>query len=1456
MVAVPVYGDEDTGALLARLSRAWEAKHPRKASGGAHALSGFSFQFSLALLEVLERWKGLAGDRRAVPSVFVELLSDVVKASLGGSLVVAQVKRTQSPAAIRAGLEDLQSVYEVAAAEIPKQLSRLELELAFRTGRPEDAWPVIDAWVEEDPDARGPVAEAVSVNLYPDPENRIYALLVNKLNAAEPVALFHRWLGGLMSATGQPAPEDRRAGLEASAKEIWASLVELEKGGELRGGAYLWSPVDRPPDQVRSGGVLSGEQPTVAHLRKGFLADRPDALGRVRTRFKRWLAARSKAEVQTTVPMFWIGGRSGSGKSALLLQLLSSLQEEGTGPVLWLSNKNERLAETARWAREAFESERAPVLGIDDPYAPDGPRDLVWGSFLAELTPGLEAGEGEGVPILVCAGPSEQAEAFARDFSSDFDIEVVELEREQPEELTRLRDWYEKRTGAEAPGPDDENVLLVQLFFEWKAGVRLDAFAQRFRHRLQEADRETEGESLVTVLADVLALNRIYVGYPSDDMRGRLTAPQADILRRLQEEEHIAIDEEPGRSGVWMAHPHLANEIYEVWFPRQATGNQRRDHFFDASRACLTSGKRTAEMMAPIRAMAQALEADSHVLRDRIDPEFVAALPELYASAKESDAEMPIDQLSLWMEVQRVAGVSFDPDPVEDVLPRIEPGLCDDPSAARFFETLISSFDRWTEARREQLSAAIMDLLARMPDWSGWPRVAISAARAQAMPGLPDLLDEWLEHRLARYPSGRVLQAALAEYPDDPRFEAHAFRLLRGRPGHPAWGRTWFALWDRQPSEDLIEIGIEWLGTNRSDRAWTFVWRSLFRDPPDEKAKERVAEIGLNWLEGSEDHAGWSVVWEALWKTEFSSHLEQLALSWLEGADVNREGFGIVWGCMWDSGYRPPEFRQMGEAALRRMSTSLRAWVQMLSRLLREGPSDELWRVGMNWAETTGSDDRAWGVMLPALLDGASEREDANGFKALQEIGRGFLREADPSNPGWARVFCAIWDGEDEELRVWAREWIEDLGGMRPGWTFAWGRLWEVNPDEWLANLALLWLRENMGEKRWNHIWILLCKEDPEAYRSFNLEELLDLAELWLDATPAGERGWSYVFRLLWERRSSETARRLGLEWLAATKSGYEPAWDRVWALLWENPGQSAEKERAVLRRLGIEWLVCSEGHEHWPTVWIHLWDDRPDNRLRQLGDGWTRQEGIGNPGRRVMIARMVGAGWEVAEAEKKRKEKKEVARRSGAAASRVNLNLLSRRILKTRSQEAIDQGFDWVRSGPASGKTKDQIAWKRVWEALWKLQPSIELREIAIEWLETPTPTDARGRSDVWKILWRAEPTPDLYAIGCDYLDSAPFSRSKWGAIWQELWRYEESSLLLRLAAGWLDARLEQGEAQSPWPGIWHRAFEADPTPEMAVLGRRWLRAYADHPAAPHVRERLLEFPASDEFEAPAPQA
>ncbi len=1056
---------------------------------------------------------------------------------------------------------------------------------------------------------------------------------------------------------------------------------------------------------------------------------------------------------------------------------------------------------------------------------------------------GLQAGEGDGVPILVCAGPSEQAEAFARDFSSDFDIEVVELEREQPEELMRLRSWYEQRTGAQAPGPDDENVLLVQLFFEWRAGVRLDAFAQRFRRRLLDADRETEDSSMVSVLAEVLALNRIYVGYPSNDMRVRLSDWQADVLRRLRDEEHIAIDEEAGRSGVWIAHPHLANEIYEAWFPRRSSVNQRRGHFVEASLACLRGGERTTEKTAPIRAVAQALNASGHILSDRIDPEFVAALPELYSAAREADPEMPIDQLGLWVEVQLLADAPLDPDPVEDVLPRIGPGLCDDRSATRLCEKLLSSFGRLTEAQRERLPVVITDLLAQMPEWSDWPRVAAAGAKTRAMPQLADLIDKWLRQHLGLYSSGRPLLAALAEYGDDARFEAYALRLLREHGGHPAWGRTWTVLWQRRPGKELVELGTEWLKANGSDRSWTFVWRALFRGG----SSGEVTELGGDWLEGNADHAGWNVVWDALWRASPSSHLEELGLRWLEGTDVNREGFGIVWCDLWDSGLRDQAFREQGEAALRRMSTEIRAWERMLSRLL-EDPSDEFWQVGMTWVETAGVEDRAWERLLPRLLDVAYARGDTAVFDALLGRGYDFLREADPGHRSWSHVFCAVWDAPNDELQSLARGWIEDVGGQRRGWTFVWERLWEDESSEWLADRALLWLRDNRGVMGWANIWTRLCREGPEAAASFDLEALLDLGELWLDATPASDPGWTYVFLSLWGRRSHERARRLGLEWLTETKSRYEPAWDRVWASLWRDPAYRVGDEGAMLRRLGVEWLECSREHEHWTGVWCPLWDNRRDKRLRELGDDWTRHGGVGNSRRRLVMTRLVSAGSDFAET---------MGGSSGQPSANTRLaspDTLRRRILKNRTEEAIAEGLDLVREGPSSGRKPDQLAWKRLWETLWKMRPSDELRQIAIEWLEAPAATDSRGRSTVWGILWVAERSPTLYAIGCDYLESAPYSRSKWDAIWHELWGYRKSSSLHRLAVRWLDARLEDSldEALSPWPGVWCRAFEADPTPELAALGPKWLHASSGHRAAPRVRRLLLELASPDELEAP----
>src|SRR6185437_8996424 len=200
------------------------------------------------------------------------------------------------------------------------------------------------------------------------------------------------------------------------------------------GGIYLLSAGDRPPASPQRGGVLTGQQPTLEHLRHGFFAPRPAVTERLRSLFLSWLEDRDPPEGTAAIPVFWIGGRSGSGKSIALIQLLTELRGGGWNPMLWLGERSRLLPDAARWLRDSFDLDAPPLIGLDDPYAPAFSRNESWDSFLSELHDDAQGpGAGSQLPILVCCGPTEQAEMLQRDFEDSLEVKVVELERERLE---------------------------------------------------------------------------------------------------------------------------------------------------------------------------------------------------------------------------------------------------------------------------------------------------------------------------------------------------------------------------------------------------------------------------------------------------------------------------------------------------------------------------------------------------------------------------------------------------------------------------------------------------------------------------------------------------------------------------------------------------------------------------------------------------------------------------------------------------------------------------------------------------------------------------------------------------------------------------------------------------------------------------------------------------------------
>jgi hypothetical protein len=473
-----------SAVAIQRLSIAWAEAYPNRARGGIVGIAGFGYQFHSMLRDAVQAW---INDPSSVAPVG-ETLSDLTK---GGpdQWTITQIKLTGTSGSLQKALAELWTIDVVARKETPDLVSLLQYEVRCARWELENARGTMERWIPDNPP---PDSEAslqkfisrVSISRDPHPLDDLVVMLTNQIHAQDPLGWIHSWVGKLVEA----AKEGRDA--HSVGIELYSDLAGLKAADsqqQLPPGIRLVSTDLVEPDQVELGTHLVGEQPRLSHLRDGCFAPRHWQVIPATQAFLAWIEADPfNTDRKHRLPLFWVGGRSGSGKSVLLLQILARLVGHGVGPLLWIGNKRHLLADAMKWSVRATERGSRPIITLDDPFAPGEQGDVTshWQRTLDYVD--IARDERDVIPVLLACGPTEQARTLANDMASDIQVEIWQVdEAEDEKNLQNLLDWFELRTGHAAPAVGRGDILMIQRFFEWRTGEPLREFALRFRSRVE-----------------------------------------------------------------------------------------------------------------------------------------------------------------------------------------------------------------------------------------------------------------------------------------------------------------------------------------------------------------------------------------------------------------------------------------------------------------------------------------------------------------------------------------------------------------------------------------------------------------------------------------------------------------------------------------------------------------------------------------------------------------------------------------------------------------------------------------------------------------------------------------------------------------------------------------------------------------------------------------------------------
>ncbi|MFL0248091.1 hypothetical protein [Candidatus Clostridium stratigraminis] len=1388
---------KELSSKLKLLQSAWAEKFPNRARGGRIAIVGFRYQFYSFLHNLVYEWLSYSTDERNSIEKFLtvmESLSDITAITKDGVIIATQSKITLRTSSLNDALEEFKTIHKTAKEECHLALGELKYRILCSKIEVNNINKAILNWKKKQQSLNNEYdfTDCIEVISESSPENRLLSLLSNHLKCQAPFKLVHKWIGLIINGI------DSYETMELIGKLIWDDLLTLMQSSiEIKDNIYLWQDIDVPPDDISKGPVLIGQRPSVYHLRNGYFSPRSKLYGIIEDNLLSLIESLSYS-TSDKIPIYWIGGRSGSGKSVALLHVLSTIHEKGYGSVIWVGHQTSLLSAAVKYALELDNTSGIQIIGVDDPYVVGVENNVAqhWEEVFTILHSYRQNGNYKSLPIFIACGPTEQAYLFKDDYCEYLEFYIKELPQESNEEQLSIKNWYKERTGNEPPNIDDTNTLMVQQFFQWDRHQSIMDFAKRLRDRLILGD---QSKVIYGLVSRILSLNRLYIGYAISAVKNNLTIEQRELLEWLERDIHLGEREQHGMNGYWLLHSHLANALYLNWYENKPAAYS--EHLKAAILDSITYGSSPNEKAAPLWAVSRVFrQTHRDDLLKRIDENTAKSiLIDIYGVIISENTTIVISMLPVWVEIYSLKPeLNLSPSPIDIAIEAIKPCYIGETGLRLLCHKIMQYYNTFDFETQQRIARVIIEFLRDTYHWNEWIHIIKNAIVVLKDNRLIPIVISYLSSN-SNNTTAELLYISAKEWPNNKDIINITMESLKDAPCTYFWVEIvreciknsnqklnnniivwlqrhkdnrhlcfalkegisrfyneihdiviyWSSLWNHidvasfvleplldyeSDNQKVIEWCCNWLIAGNGDKS--FMLEILLKN---RVASEVVVEIAINWLNSvSHQNPSWNFVWQALENVNISETTSlDKELQWLKENKIDDIKWPFFWINLSNNNPYDSMLIDLGTKWLKQQDMSHPLWGKIFRKLIDISPGDiQLTGLVQNWLKQKDISYTAWPYIWQNFY-----RNDSSNLE-LKNLAIRWLKEINISHSAWLSVWSAIIRNNPDDIEIFniGINWLRKFETNNEKWRSVWGKLFNISPDnDELLHFGENWLKSvNYNTTGWYHVWKKMYKN------SFTVKDsILEIGKIWLTKVNQENEGWVDIWDSVYKSDLSNIRLfNMGINFLrsVSTENG---TWSNMWLLLIK-----AKPEDENLFMIGFEWINKTNRMQHgaWRNIWVSLTKSKPSNSdLYKIGIRWVNLMDLTNPSWQYIWMRLFD--------------------------------------LKNMNSKELNLGLEWL-------KLKINVlgAWPEVFLRVKKSETyNTNLRSLGREWL-SQVPQNTNSWSKVWLEIIKLEPhDKKLLELGYIWLKKTNKCVQNWPIIWSILAPfYKNDTYLFELALDW----------------------------------------------------------------------